>query len=271
MGEDALDPVEKAKIAFERLRTYDAKRADFYIQRATEFMARTNFINAVIPDIPDQGGVLLPENCSIVQIARHDVPQFPLDKEFIIRRDLWQDSHFDSTQKAGLIIHEIIYADAVTRGHINSINARYFSQYLASASFLNLSPDEYQTLMLDTMMDEFDDFVEYGFPVANKLLRFFATRKLSYSDANAFCENINFGSSTLSRIGFDLWTHIAKGILGPNLDGSTEFWQKSPASGGFVPAFFFDRRGITNSSNLDWNKPLSFGCELDVSHLKEAL
>lgn len=262
LGAPNLDPVEKAKIAFERLRSFDAARADYYIQRANNFMANVRFVTATIPDIPDQGDVLLPDDCKILQIAKHAIPQFPLDKEFIIRSELWNRSYFDNTQKAGLIIHEIIYADAVERGQVNSINARYFTQYLASDQFSALSMDEYQQLMLNTMMDE---HVEYDYPTSGVLLRYFGTKRMNYADARSFCESLDFGSSRLSTHAFTARTHIGRGILQPNLSGSAAFWIGSDTPGEF-PLAIFSRDGFAHGA-INTSSQMPFLCSVDTSDL----
>lgn len=84
-----------------------------------------------MPDIQDSLVRVFPRGCKIEQIAIQKEPAFPEDKRFTVSKDLWD--LLDEDNKAGLVLHEIIYREALLYGHEDSVNARYVNSIWTSA------------------------------------------------------------------------------------------------------------------------------------------
>lgn len=142
LGQDNLTPVEKVNYALERLDRIDHFRAEYYKKIAGEFFENALFISGVtLIDIPDSQFTYIPSNCEIRQIAIQKEPQFPGEKLYTISKDLWDI--LDNNQKAGLILHEIVYGEAISLSHSNSINSRYFMGHIASTKTGNITTQDY--------------------------------------------------------------------------------------------------------------------------------
>jgi hypothetical protein len=114
LGPNSLTQIEKARYALQRLRRLDGARADGYQASAEKFFAEAAFVkNQILPDTKDYGYVPLPANCKIEQIAvQHTVVD---GKRYHINQDLW--NLLTADHQAGLILHEVIYHDALGQGH----------------------------------------------------------------------------------------------------------------------------------------------------------
>ena len=106
-------------------------------------MSNVRFIRQDLRDISDSEELSLGENCEKKQIAvnRVGLPVHPTRKMYTIDERLWEK--LDEEQKAGLILHEIIYSFALKNGAKNSINARYYNSVISSSDFSSLDPFTY--------------------------------------------------------------------------------------------------------------------------------
>jgi len=147
MGPPDMPVMEKVELVLSRLdRFEDRQRAQIYRERAAHFMEEARFIsNIELIDIPDSDHIGIPANCWIKQIAIQNEPQFPEDPYYVISQDLYD--YLDNDGKAGLILHEIVYREALTYGHQNSKNTRYFNSYLSSDRMERLSPAQYAGIL----------------------------------------------------------------------------------------------------------------------------
>lgn len=105
-----------------------------YKKWLVEFESEALFASGVeIPSIPDTGSVVLPSGCELNPIAfqRPDSEIFPGVKRYTISKDLWV--LMDEVQKAGLVMHELIYREGIKAKHQTSFPTRYFNGYLATA------------------------------------------------------------------------------------------------------------------------------------------
>ncbi len=122
---------EIAKNQFLRWMKIAPKRIETYLGWLEEFEGETSFTdNITIPDIPDHGSVVLPKGCRSEQVAlqRHDDIIFPGVKRYEIDNKYW--INMKPEQRAALVMHELVYREAIDTGHKNSIPTRYFTGFL---------------------------------------------------------------------------------------------------------------------------------------------
>jgi hypothetical protein len=73
-----------------------------------------------------------------------DSPVSPSDKQYFLSRPLWQK--LDNDSRAGLVLHEVIYTDALRFGQKNSINVRKINSHLASGVAFQMSDRDFYEL-----------------------------------------------------------------------------------------------------------------------------
>lgn len=121
-----------------RIRRFDPKRADLYQELFERIDIPETYLSSdyVLYDVKDAGHLVLQQSCVLKQIAIQYHDDWQNDREFVINK-----KYFDQLtefSKAGLIMHEIVYWDAVERGHLNSIPARGFVRFLFSKQFTEI-------------------------------------------------------------------------------------------------------------------------------------
>lgn len=132
LGPAELSVEAKVDMALGRLRTISPARADRYAARIASFASDAQFFTRIsLPDINDSKHVLLPVNCKIEQlvIQRQNPP--PGTKKFLVNEDLWV--LLSNTDRAGILLHEAIYEEALERGASNSVKTRYFTSKISSS------------------------------------------------------------------------------------------------------------------------------------------
>lgn len=146
LGDPKLSWQDKFALALARLEKVDPYRAAHYRDRVQQFTSEASFIPHIqLTDIPDSQQVLLPAQCSIAQIAVQKPPQFPGDPYYVISKDLWDQ--LDSENQAALVMHEIVYREAIEFGHTNSISARYFNSLILSDRLAAVTLNDYIHLL----------------------------------------------------------------------------------------------------------------------------
>ncbi|OGQ36061.1 MAG: hypothetical protein A3F16_01730 [Deltaproteobacteria bacterium RIFCSPHIGHO2_12_FULL_43_9] len=142
LGPKELTPIEKAHYVLDRLQRVDPFRVENYRITVDTFHHNALFMSGVtLVDVPDSHHIALPINCEIRQIAIQKEPSFPEERLYTISKDLWD--LLDDNNKAGLILHETVYGEAIKFAHQNSINTRYFTGLIASTVINNISREEY--------------------------------------------------------------------------------------------------------------------------------
>ena len=148
LGADNLNVEEKIGIAIERIRKFAPDWAAKYEEYAKDFFSNTTFLTGTaLVDIPDSQHLALPVGCAIEQIAIQRNPQFSEDKRYVVNKDLWDA--LDSTNKAGLVLHEITHRQALEWAHKNSISTRYFNSYIASNKLNDMRSDQFLKVLTE--------------------------------------------------------------------------------------------------------------------------
>lgn len=123
----------------------DDLRDDFK-ERARNFLHRIKWVTHELQDIPDSKHTYIPNHCEILQIAINH-----LNGVITIRKDLW--NRLDPLNQAVLVMHELMYEDALLSGHNDSVATRYsLSHILAKVRTVSF---------LEEIQREFDQYSEY--------------------------------------------------------------------------------------------------------------
>jgi hypothetical protein len=143
LGSDSLSYELKVKFVFDRLRKIDSYRANKLQKWADEFMSELDEVGELGP-LADTGSVGVPKNCGkpfpiIAQKGNKEI--FPGDKRYLVILDKWK--LLDSTAKAGLIIHEVIYRELIESENASSPKTRYFNSVISSRNLQALTKKEY--------------------------------------------------------------------------------------------------------------------------------
>lgn len=144
-------PEDKAARVISRLEAYDADRAARYHGYLQAFWVESEILpNAHLPDIPDDGPLALPgEDCKLMQAVIQSEPMFPGDKRYHISGPVWEQ--LDAEERATLVLHEIMYREAISLGHKTSAYARYLNAYLISDKIARDTPTTYIDLLQSTI------------------------------------------------------------------------------------------------------------------------
>ncbi len=117
----------------------EASRGREYKRLAKLFENETEFVREDLIDIPDHGDVYLEDHCYIKQ-AIVQYPDYDNDKRrYVIDERIWEN--LSDSQKAGFIIHEIIYNELVGAGYEDSVLARRLTFKLSIGDLSNSSLD----------------------------------------------------------------------------------------------------------------------------------
>jgi len=138
---------ENIAIYLERLGSRDVYQKNQVEALYNSFNKEANFLPGVeLVDVSDSNHIAFPAGCKVEQIAIQRIPQYPKEKRYTINKDLWDQ--LSNSDRAGLIIHEIIYRSSVdTKSEVNSIPTRYFNSIIASDDLKLLKPSEYFDLL----------------------------------------------------------------------------------------------------------------------------
>lgn len=148
LGGSELSVEEKIDKALIRLSRVSPKRAAQYRHQAFTFFSESLFLSDVgLVDVPDSGHIVLPKNCQILQIANQSEPLYPEDRRYVIDKDIWDQ--LDSDNKVGLILHEIVYREAIAIGHINSISTRLLNSNMTSLRIESMNVQQYTEFLQD--------------------------------------------------------------------------------------------------------------------------
>lgn len=146
LGGESHSLPQKIEMALNRLSRLSPKRAEIYHQWAKTFFAETQFLSGIqLIDIPDSQHIVLPKGCQISQVANQASHVLPGQKRYTIDNDIWMQ--LNSDEQAGLVLHEIIYREAIAAGHLNSASVRWLTSVIASPVMDQLTLQQFLELM----------------------------------------------------------------------------------------------------------------------------
>jgi hypothetical protein len=129
-----------AKLAFalDRFARIAPRRAAQYRAQASTFEADALFLKGTqLVDVPDSQHLALPNGCAAEQVVIQKDPDFPEDKRYTVNQDLWD--RLTDEGRAGLVLHEVIFREALTHGHRDSVKVRYFNSYLTAGKLNSMT------------------------------------------------------------------------------------------------------------------------------------
>lgn len=133
---------EKLSTLFKKWESVAPQRMALYKEWLKEFNDDAGIYSGVeIPAIPDTGSIVIPSGCKVIPAAfqRRDGDIFPGEKRYVVSKDLWD--LMDENQKAGLVLHELIYREAIKSQHATSLPTRYLNGFLSTEE--NIVADKY--------------------------------------------------------------------------------------------------------------------------------
>ncbi len=133
LGGPALTVDQKTDLVFTRIARLNPNRAALYRGWYATFWQEANLLPGItIAPVADTGVGFVPAGCMLTQTAVQSDPTLPGDKRYLISKDIWDQ--MDSDSQAGLILHELIYREAIhqTNAQDNSMMARYLNGYFSS-------------------------------------------------------------------------------------------------------------------------------------------
>ncbi len=113
--EDIQTPIDVAIALADRIRSENL--SNYYKEKIKYFMTRVEFVVHDLVDIPDSNHIYIPSYCEIKQIAINKI-----GASVKINRELWNS--LDIIHRGALIMHELLYEDAIKAGFANSQTVR---------------------------------------------------------------------------------------------------------------------------------------------------
>jgi len=136
--------------AINQLESRDPLRAEVLRRNYNEYQKTHRIGSYNLTDIPDSQHVALPSGCEIRQIAVQLEDPAPGQPRYLIDENLW--NLLDPANQAALVLHEIIYRDALLHGHEDSRQVRALNVQIISKNLYNLSYPESINFLNGTAM-----------------------------------------------------------------------------------------------------------------------
>lgn len=139
MGFEAI-----ASDVLKNLERLSASQARQYRNRLKEFLNEADFKGDVkLVNIRDSKHLFKPreEQCKVRQIAIRKKDASSISKRFLVDQELWD--RLPEADKAGLVLHEIVYEHFYKLGEDDSIKARSLTAYLFSQNIRTAKSADY--------------------------------------------------------------------------------------------------------------------------------
>lgn len=120
--------LEKVEDLLNRVQKVDSERVLRYRNWLHQFSKESQFLeNTELLSSDDIDIGFYPKDCALKQVITQQQPLFPGDKRYLIDKATW--SNLNEDHKAGLILHELIYREALQEEnkHLNSVKIRFFN------------------------------------------------------------------------------------------------------------------------------------------------
>jgi hypothetical protein len=172
IGSENMTYIEKVNWLINRLANISPNRAEMYRDWFSRFNEESKFLkNIELGDIGDSDHIATPVGCNIKPTINQKTPRIPGEKRYIINQDIWEQ--LDESNKAGLILHELIYRELPQP---SSIKVRYYNSIIASTIIEQFTIQQLIQLHIDSdilSLDIQNINVDLSFPIV-----FFENQKL---------------------------------------------------------------------------------------------
>ncbi|MES2770306.1 MAG: hypothetical protein V4596_14280 [Bdellovibrionota bacterium] len=158
LGPSNLSVDQKVELMLKRWERFNGPHAKFYQEKYKKFWERAIILNGQIvvkhDDViigdklsyaSDIGSTILPDNCSLVALARNLSNPASLGKDIFLMGKYW--NKLDNDNKAALIVHEMIYSAYIKTKHSLGNGSEPVRKLIAL-----LSSTEAETLPLDELI-----------------------------------------------------------------------------------------------------------------------
>lgn len=125
------DPFKVAAQKIDLIKEIAPRLHDIYSKRLKNLNGEIDYkADVELTDIPDSKHLFVPaaKDCKVLQIAIRKAKVDGTEKRFLIQKSLWDQ--LNSANKAGLLIHEIIYEHLSKMGEEDSRKARKINAYI---------------------------------------------------------------------------------------------------------------------------------------------
>lgn len=129
------------KQVLEKLHAVAPQLADQYEKRLSKIEDEIHFQEFSLKDVQDSYEIIERKDCQLMQAAvRKNEIAFG-EKRFTIQKLLWEK--MDNHNKAGLLMHEIIYEHFFKLGEVTSVKARKVNALLFSKTLAKMTSQEF--------------------------------------------------------------------------------------------------------------------------------
>jgi hypothetical protein len=158
------DFLQKAEDIIKRLEKLNPSRTKLYLQWLSSFLKESKFLpkGVNLIDVPDISIGIRPDNCKLIQTIVQTANFEKQGYRYIIDTEVWDS--LDNDNKAALIIHELIYREAVLpeNNHPNSLLARELNQLIHSDKVKNMSLKQFIDFLFEHRFAQAD---AHGVPI----------------------------------------------------------------------------------------------------------
>ena len=127
------DPFALAAAAVQRVMRLDSDLGPRLAAWVADVRADAAFVpGATLTPIQDTNHRVLPAGCHLEQLANQHEPEVPNDKRYLVSADLW--AKLGPLRPGRVVLHEVIYREALDHGQDDSVRARYLTALVASNS-----------------------------------------------------------------------------------------------------------------------------------------
>lgn len=146
---------EIAKHLVNRFGEFSQMRQQLYGYWLERFESEAKFIKGVdLGDVRDAQFIAIPKGCRLETAIIQAKPRMAGDKRYIVNEDLW--NLLSEQQKASLVLHELIYREAIAYGHTNSIQVRIMNAFVHSIQIHGITSYETIRFMKDRKFEYTD-------------------------------------------------------------------------------------------------------------------
>lgn len=157
LGPAELSTDEKIQYFINRLAAHQPQRAQRLEREVKHLFRGMPFVDRSLEDIQDSDhlSIVIPTGCHIRQGAiLFTGTLLPSDPRYLIDRNLYEQ--MDSLNQAGLILHEVLFREAVGYGHKNSVLLRRLLAHLSSRQFSQRTDKEVYLLFKNANFDRIE-------------------------------------------------------------------------------------------------------------------